>query len=172
MSGVFVAPYDERNEADFQAITKRLEEALTVLEEDSSIRATQESLAKLANCSRGTLSNRIFPLERLKEIKKQRAEKREKLKLPRVSLAHQIDVETHISDKESLRREIERSDREKAILLNKCFSLEAQLKAELRLREHFQAINKPLEERNEELEKALLDAGLPLPRQKEETSFG
>lgn len=68
-------PFDERNRADFDAITRRLSTALETLRNDTRLKASESSLARLANCSRGTLRNRCWPLQKLKELKKERKEK-------------------------------------------------------------------------------------------------
>ncbi|AWB33082.1 hypothetical protein [Orrella marina] len=70
-SGIPAALY-EKNAQEFVEVTRRIQEALVRLESDTKLKATQEVLAQLANCSRGTLSNRRWPLERLREIKNAR----------------------------------------------------------------------------------------------------
>ena len=67
--------YDERNKADFEAATRRLEEALATLARDESIPATVKALAKLAGCSHSTLYLRKWPIEKLWEIRRDRKEK-------------------------------------------------------------------------------------------------
>lgn len=69
------APYDERNDADYQELSTRIATALETIAHDESIPATEQSLAQLANCSRGTLRNRVWPLQRLKLIKEDRVSK-------------------------------------------------------------------------------------------------
>lgn len=69
------APYDERNAKDYDGMTKRIEAALEIIEDDETVPATEAELCKLAKCSRGTLRNRKWPLEQLKAIKKARKEK-------------------------------------------------------------------------------------------------
>jgi DNA-binding GntR family transcriptional regulator len=69
------APYDDRNKADFNEITQNIKAALKVLERDPGIPVTEASLAELAKCSRGTLRNRVWPLERLGAIKVSRNKK-------------------------------------------------------------------------------------------------
>ncbi len=66
------APYDQRNIEDYKLIGKNISLALDKIQGDDCIPATEESLASLAGCSRGTLRNRKWPLVRLREIKKQR----------------------------------------------------------------------------------------------------
>src|SRR5262245_13368518 len=64
--------YDAQNEVDYKDLTKRLEKALKAIEDDSRLKPTQETLRKLARCSRGTLDNREWPLKRLRQIKQDR----------------------------------------------------------------------------------------------------
>jgi hypothetical protein len=72
------APYDERNIADFVQIGKNISLAVDQIAADKTIPATEESLANLAGCSRGTLRNRQWPLVRLREIKQARKTEAEK----------------------------------------------------------------------------------------------
>src|SRR5437763_1817668 len=66
------APYDDRNDADFREISSRIRSALDRMEMDPTIPARETELAARASCSRGTLRNRVWPLDRLKTIKQQR----------------------------------------------------------------------------------------------------
>ena len=59
----------EKNEQEFVEVTRRIKEALAQIERDPKLRATQDMLAKLADCSRGTLNNRKWPLVQLRNIK-------------------------------------------------------------------------------------------------------
>lgn len=59
----------EKNAQDFIDITKRLQDALNKIEHDPKLKPTQLTLVKLAKCSRGTINNRIWPLNELKRIK-------------------------------------------------------------------------------------------------------
>jgi len=59
----------EKNDQEFVEVTRRIQEALARIENNHKLKATQDVLAQLADCSRGTLNNRRWPLERLKEIK-------------------------------------------------------------------------------------------------------
>lgn len=59
----------EKNAQEFVEVTRRIQEALARIESDPKLKATQDALAQLADCSRGTLNNRRWPLERLREIK-------------------------------------------------------------------------------------------------------
>jgi len=59
----------EKNEQDFVDVTRRIQEALARIESNAKLKATQDVLAKLADCSRGTLNNRKWPLDQLRKIK-------------------------------------------------------------------------------------------------------
>jgi hypothetical protein len=74
------APYDERNDADFERIGKNISLALEKIANDPSVPATEQSLANLAGCSRGTLRNREWPLIRLREIKRERKSEAQRVK--------------------------------------------------------------------------------------------
>lgn len=69
---------ERKNDEDFLEITKRIEQALGRIKDDPSLKASQDTLAKLANCSRGTLNNRRWPLEQLVQIKNARKATRSK----------------------------------------------------------------------------------------------
>lgn len=66
--------FDERNEEDFAEITRRIHVALEKLSTDRRLKRTQANLAKLAGCSRGTLRNRGWPLEKLATFKNETKE--------------------------------------------------------------------------------------------------
>ena len=59
----------EKKDQDFVEVSRRILEALVRIENDHEIKATQDALAQLAKCSRGTLNNRQWPLDRLRQIK-------------------------------------------------------------------------------------------------------
>jgi len=66
-------PFDERNQRDFDEMTVRIMEGLDLIKKKKSLRATQNTLADLAKCSRRTLSIRRWPIQKLKEIKNERS---------------------------------------------------------------------------------------------------
>ena len=73
MSGTLKSlPFDEKNQLDFDEMTERIRTALDAIRRNKSLKATQSTLAKLAQCSRRTLSLRRWPVEELKRIKSQR----------------------------------------------------------------------------------------------------
>lgn len=65
-------PFDEKNQLDFDEMTERIRAGLDAIRKNRSLKATQSTLAKLARCSRRTLSLRRWPVEELKRIKDQR----------------------------------------------------------------------------------------------------
>ncbi len=65
-------PFDERNHRDFEEMTQRIRGALDLIRTSRSLKPTQSTLAKLAGCSRRTLSLRGWPIVELKRIKTQR----------------------------------------------------------------------------------------------------
>jgi hypothetical protein len=73
---VSTAAYDAKNEENFEAVTLALDAALKKMEKDSSISANATQLAKLAGVHRNTIYHRVWPLERLQEIKAKRAQQK------------------------------------------------------------------------------------------------
>ncbi|UUY07069.1 helix-turn-helix domain-containing protein [Pseudomonas sp. J452] len=73
------AAYDSKNEESFEAGTRALDEALNKIQKNPSISANVSQLAKLAGVHRNTIYHREWPLERLKEIKAQRAKQKKDL---------------------------------------------------------------------------------------------
>lgn len=66
-------PFDERNQRDFDDMTTRIRDALDLIRKNKSLRVTQDALAELAQCSRRTLSLRVWPILELKKIKDARS---------------------------------------------------------------------------------------------------
>jgi uncharacterized protein YlxW (UPF0749 family) len=71
-------PFDQRNEQDFHEMTERIRCALDVVRNTRTLKPTQDTLAKIAGCSRRTLSLRIWPIEVLKQIKLARLQRPQK----------------------------------------------------------------------------------------------
>lgn len=82
----------EKNEQEFVEVTRRIQEALAQIESTPKLKATQDALAQLADCSRSTLNNRRWPLERLKEIKTAR-------KIPKATKLDESAVEDKIESR-------------------------------------------------------------------------
>ncbi|MFC4927917.1 MULTISPECIES: hypothetical protein [Delftia] len=66
-----------KNARRFDAMTQAIEDALKKIESDRRLKTTEESLAELVGCSRGTLRNRGWPLTQLGDIKTAREQKRD-----------------------------------------------------------------------------------------------
>lgn len=66
--------YDEKNQKDYDDITKRLNDALDTISGNLNLPATQQEVAKQSGVHRNTVRDREFPATRLKKIKKQRKE--------------------------------------------------------------------------------------------------
>jgi len=64
--------YDEKNKADYDDYTTKLNDALDKISNDPKRPATQAEVIKMTGISRGTVRDRGFPATRLKEIKEQR----------------------------------------------------------------------------------------------------
>jgi len=62
-------PFDERNQQDYMLVTKRIQDALEQMANDRRLKRTETNLARLASCSRGTLRNRKWPIEKLQKLK-------------------------------------------------------------------------------------------------------
>lgn len=125
---MYKAPYDTRNQLDYEAVTKKIAHALEILENDTSIPATEIKLAELADCSRGTLRNRVYPLVRLRKIKQSRFKKQNKPKLSSLTAQQLTDVNIHISDKRILKEQLEKSRSEIAVWVTKFLELEKDVK--------------------------------------------
>jgi len=71
-AGLKALPFADRNDRDFEEMTARIRQGLESIRKNRSLDPTQVTLAKLAQCSRRTLSLRIWPIEELKRIKEAR----------------------------------------------------------------------------------------------------
>jgi phage gp46-like protein len=140
------APYDERNEADYREISIRIASALETMECKATIPVTQKELSKLARCSRGTLRNRRWPLERLKELKRVRHQANI-YKPKKVTLEHRTAIEIHIEDKKTLVKQLDRSRSEIANWLDKYRESEIERKTLHRANEILQRTKTSLEDR-------------------------
>ena len=67
--------YDEKNQQDYDDVTKRLNQALTEIEKNPKLPATQTEVARLSGVHRNTVRDREFPKTKLEDIKKSRKEK-------------------------------------------------------------------------------------------------
>jgi hypothetical protein len=148
------APYDERNELDYREMSKRVADALEEIDRDPSIPATQNELVKRAKCSRGTLRNRRWPLERLKNISAKRKETN-RVRNRKITLEHRTTVEVHIEDKRRLLEQLEKSRDEAAIWYDKYKDVESEKNKLLRINELLIGENTSLKKRVDDLVKRL-----------------
>lgn len=151
------APYDDRNEADYREISRRITSALDEMEMDPTIPATETVLASRASCSRGTLRNRAWPRDRLKAIKQQRLQQASTAKPKRITLSHRLAVEVHIEDKRKLMEQLDKSRGEAALWCNKALNLEGEKKKLNRAVTVLGKAKEALEDRNKELERRIRD---------------
>lgn len=154
---MFKAPYDARNEADYQKITNSIQAALKQIEQNSEEPATQVNLAKLAKCSRGVLRLRGWPIERLKSIKKQRKATAIGKTAGKIAVDRKDAVEVHLEDKKLLLERLDKSRTECAKWTVKCKELESEKTKLRRSNELLQKENSSLKERNIELERENAD---------------
>jgi DNA polymerase III delta prime subunit len=153
------APYDERNALDYLEMSKRIADALEEIEHDSGIPVTEQELAKRARCSRGTLRNRRYPLERLQSIKAKRKEI-ESNKSRKITREHRIAVDVHIEDKNMLLAQLKNSRTEVAVWFNKFTESDSEKNKSLRINELLLKENKALKERIGELLRKIDDQGV------------
>lgn len=64
--------FERKNNADFEANTLAIEEALQAIEQNKKLKPTISQLAEMTGIHRNTLSNRVIPIQRLKQIKQAR----------------------------------------------------------------------------------------------------
>ena len=146
------APYDQKNKDDYRDITKRIEAALKKIKGDKTIPATEAELCKLAKCSRGTLRNRKWPLEQLKEIKKKRKEQKD-AKRKRITRAHLTAVEVHIEDNNKLEDQLEKSRTEIAVWFHKFKNIEEENKKLRRANKALQTARQQLQKQVDEYQR-------------------
>lgn len=64
--------YDQKNSEDYEVNTAELNDALDKIESNKKLKATITELSKMTGIHRNTISNRIWPVKRLKKIKEAR----------------------------------------------------------------------------------------------------
>ena len=64
--------FERRNNEDFEANTLAIEIALREIEQNKKLKPTISQLSKMTGIHRNTLSNRVSPIQRLKQIKQAR----------------------------------------------------------------------------------------------------
>lgn len=117
-------PFDDKNESDFSAITEKIQAALSIIENDANVPVTCEELAKLANCSRKTLNNRSWPIEKLQQIKTERRKHKEEKTKKRDCYVDEDNVK---SNEEILLLRVENFQNENGRLFEQVQTLTEQL---------------------------------------------
>lgn len=66
--------YDQKNQEDFEKNSELLTKALLEIQNSKKFKATISQLSKMTGMHRNTISSRMWPVQKLKEIKESRAE--------------------------------------------------------------------------------------------------
>jgi len=118
-------PFDERNEQDFEDLTRKIWDAITIIKKSRTIPPTQEKLAEMVGCTRKTLHNRSWPITELKKIKEER--KANKDSKPKNTTAEQrVISENHIVREKMLIGQIRNLQEQNAKLFDRLQELEDQ----------------------------------------------
>lgn len=88
-------PFDERNQQDFMLVTKRIQNALEQMANDRRLKRTETNLARLAACSRGTLRNRLWPMEQLQKLKEEARTAKEQVEVEPRATREKSQVERY-----------------------------------------------------------------------------
>ena len=72
--------YDQKNSEDYETNTLSINKALLEIEQDPKLKATIAQLSKMTGIHRNTITNRDWPIQKLKEIKEKRKLKDEESK--------------------------------------------------------------------------------------------
>lgn len=72
--------YDQKNSEDYETNTLSINKALLEIEQDPKLKATIAQLSKMTGIHRNTITNRDWPIQKLKEIKDKRKLKDEESK--------------------------------------------------------------------------------------------
>lgn len=83
---------ERKNDDDFLDVTNRIKAAITKIEASPRLKATQFVLCELANCSRGTINNRKWPLAELKRIKEARKAPKKSLETESPKAERELDL--------------------------------------------------------------------------------
>lgn len=70
--------FDEKNENDFQNNTNKIIDALEKIRSDPSLRPFVKTITDLTGIHRNTISNRVWPLQKLDQIKSERKAQKNK----------------------------------------------------------------------------------------------
>lgn len=149
------APYDKKNQEDYAKITQNILAGLEALAKDRREPATEKNLARLSKCSRSTLRNRGWSLERLKEIKSLR-QKQDEGGQEDTPSATPTAEEIHLDDKKKLLEQLNKSRDECGRLFNSLEEKESKCKRLERVVETLKASNDAKDRRVSELERELI----------------
>jgi hypothetical protein len=150
------APYDEQNATDFREMTEKIDRALKTIEESLTIPATEKELARLAECSRGTLRYRVYPLQRLKNIKLERKRKRESADNSKKSTVEVKTAEEILREENAtLRQQLHNSRSEVAVWVQKYQELKDEKSRVTRAKQVLEAERQALREENKQLKQKL-----------------
>lgn len=72
--------YDQKNSEDYETNTLSINKALIEIEHNQKLKATIAQLSKMTGVHRNTITNRDWPIQKLKEIKEKRKVKDEENK--------------------------------------------------------------------------------------------
>jgi chromosome segregation ATPase len=146
-------PFDERNEEDYQKISKNIDAALMKISLNISIPATQDKLATLSGCSRKTLYNRKWAIEALRKIKLERKSENNKIQIKKnPSKEEDTSIENYKIKIDSL---IKNYQSENGLLFDKIQDLEEQNKELISLNKVFAEDKESLIKENAQLRKEL-----------------
>lgn len=81
--------FEQKNSDDFEANTSVIEKALQEIESNRKLKPTIAQLSLMTGIHRNTISNRVFPLQRLRQIKE--ARKNEKMSMEDKDSASEIN---------------------------------------------------------------------------------
>jgi uncharacterized protein (DUF3084 family) len=118
-------PFDERNEQDFEELTRKIWDAITAIKKTRSIPATQEKLAEMVGCTRKTLHNRDWPITELKKIKEERKANKDN-KPKNTTAEHRLSSENHIAREKLLIKQIRNLQEQNGKLFDQMQELEEQ----------------------------------------------
>ncbi len=116
-------PFEERNEQDFEDLTRKIQDAIATIKKTRSIPATQEKLAELVGCTRKTLHNRGWPISELKKIKEERQASKDG-KQKNITAEHKLSVGKHIEREKLLIRQVRNLQEQNGELFDRVQELE------------------------------------------------
>ena len=67
--------YDQKNSDDYEANTLSLKKALSDIKGNKTLKATIAQLSEMTGIHRNTISNRVWPVQKLKQIREARKTK-------------------------------------------------------------------------------------------------